>query len=801
MDTRLDLTILPVSPSQVMAQKYVEEIFTAADTRRPGRGRAADRLAFYFPQTTSSLDTAKQMEQWSALYYKTSGPVTSALRVLIEQLNQSLLGRAQQATAGSMPRTEAGVPFTGMVLRHTENSVPILYAAQCGAMHILHVTSQTIRHYYDPQRAGSGLGINRAAAIHFLQFELHAGDFLLLTHRLPSRWDASSLRSVHGQGMDKMHRYLLGSLKSDGDTPPAFIVLYAQPGSGQFQLVSAQVESQAVKMDTSAAAPGKPSAPVPVKTIPTTAPPAQAMPLKPSLAGGEIPEAGRTPLEKIGTMSNLQSREADEDVSSSAAPPPAGKAEGVAPHRPAAEEEDLSKQQSETGFKTSLQTKLDTFRSRIAPLYRRFVPAQPAGQVSSMPSLPAPVMAFIAVAVPVLVVAVTSILYLQRGVTSLNQNYYQKAQSLAVRAISETDDKLRRQILHDSLDYLNQAESYQITNESKSLRNYINSVVDELDGTIRLNFQPVLGGRLPGSVNIQRMILLGDDMYLFNAEGGNVLRARRNEQTFEIDSEFYCGPGAKVGAFVDITLTTWTPASRSPTINGILGMDAQGAVQYCFPKEEVAKIKESEKGTIKTTETLPAPQDFGWSAPVAILYDLGTLYVLDPPNDAIWKYVLDENGEYSRAPTLLFVDKPEIQDTTRMAIYRERLYLLHKDGRVTTCYYDIGYKTPTRCENPSPFTDNRQKGKNSSSRLTHPDGTAILFNQIIISPPPDPSIFLLEAQDLSAYHFSLRLLLQRQFRAQQDLVDARRPASAFVIGNDRTIYMAIGNNIYAAVLP
>ena len=73
------------------------------------------------------------------------------------------------------------------------------------------------------------------------------------------------------------------------------------------------------------------------------------------------------------------------------------------------------------------------------------------------------------------------------------------------------------------------------------------------------------------------------------------------------------------------------------------------------------------------------------------------------------------------------------------------------------------------------------------------------FNQIQFTQPPDPSIYLLDPETQAIYHFSLRLTLQRQFRALEELPES--PATAFSVSPNRSVFMAINDQVFVATLP
>jgi hypothetical protein len=130
-----------------------------------------------------------------------------------------------------------------------------------------------------------------------------------------------------------------------------------------------------------------------------------------------------------------------------------------------------------------------------------------------------------------------------------------------------------------------------------------------------------------------------------------------------------------------------------------------------------------------------------------------------------------------------------------MEVNQSDLYLLHEDGHLTTCVYSAQTTTsPTRCTEPEIFTDPRP-GRQSGAIIED-----AYFSQIEYSPPPEPTIYLLDANTQAIYRFSVRLTLDRQHRSNEPL--PAEPASAFTIDHsNHAIFLAIGDQIYSAPLP
>jgi hypothetical protein len=150
--------------------------------------------------------------------------------------------------------------------------------------------------------------------------------------------------------------------------------------------------------------------------------------------------------------------------------------------------------------------------------------------------------------------------------------------------------------------------------------------------------------------------------------------------------------------------------------------------------------------------------------------------------------------EVSQQPRLFFGDTiPRMQDVIDLAVYNDDLFLLHADGQTTKCTYSGLAESPTRCDDPYPYSDNRL------GRVHGPVIEDAVFNQVYFSSFPERSIFLLDPQNQSIYYFSVLLTLQSQYQSKAALPEGK--ATAFAISPNRMAFLAIGNNVYYAALP
>jgi hypothetical protein len=405
----------------------------------------------------------------------------------------------------------------------------------------------------------------------------------------------------------------------------------------------------------------------------------------------------------------------------------------------------------------------------ILGLMKRILPDE------SLFTIPASTMAFVAVAIAIIMAVAGSVVYDQRGRAAQYQVYYEQALAQAERAVQQTTPLELRTAWETTLDYLDKADSYKITPDSSLLRSKAMQALDKLDGIVRLDFQPAITSALGGPAEVSRIVANDTDLYLLNKQGGNVLRATLTGRGYEIDPNFTCGPNPKIGPLIDIA-----PLPKGNSFKAtILAMDVNGNLLYCIP------------GSLPI-ENAPAPPQPGWGEPTAFTLDAGDLYALDPKTNGVWIY---RAMAIDRQPHLFFGDQvPFMQDVVGFTVNNDDLFLLHKDGHLTTCVYSQLQVAATRCTDPATYVDRRQGRQN---------GPLILdaqFSQILYTQPPDPSIYMLDPFHQAIYHFSVKLSLQEQFRSKNPL-HSNTNATAFTVTQNRMVFLAVGNQIYYASLP
>ncbi len=765
MTSSIDLILLPLVHFSGQEQPTLPGLYIASSPRRPARNRDRDQLILYLALEGNAPLGDQQIKEilyrLAHTFYKTSGSVTAAQRAAAESLNLYLLDRnLKSASTG-----QQAIGLLTQVVLHDDS----LYLGQSGPTHAYLLSINEARYLYDPHLAGRGLGLTRTTAIRFSQTSLQVNDAVLLTPQPSPPWSISTLQSAHAQGPESLRIRLLKQTHPELSA----VLIQAQAGKGQIHLLrpvraarprATSPEQKPEQLTIPSEEPARPE-PFPSpqsekKSTAETTPSSESSPIP-------IPEAS-PPMTPDPTLAN--------GTISPESPP---KSQPISPPERATRQSSIPKVNFAPMAKVfsvmggTLDRVVRGGGRAIGTLIRRVLPD------TGFFSLPASTMAFVAIAVPLIVVTAASVIYFQRGRAAQYEVYFSQAEGAAQLARAKSDPQEQREAWSFTLNLLTQAEVYQTTSVSKALRSESQGVLDSLDYVERLAYQPALSSGLKEDAIITRMIVTESDLYLLNATEGVVLRATLTSNGFVLDPTFQCGPGP-YGSYIVGAITDIAPMPRGNEMQStLLGMDANGNLLYCIPGDAPLALA-------------MIPPDTNWGTPQGLTQDTGDLYILDPQTNAVWIY---RNMDVTKQPRLFFGDQiPPMQDVIGLAVNQNDLYLLHEDSHLTTCTFSAVVESPTRCEDPTNFTDPRP-GRQNSAVVQDTNYTQILF-----SPPPDPSIYLFDPDSQAIYHFSVKLTMQRQYRSNAALSEAPATAFAVNLGNSM-VFMAIGNQVYYAVLP
>ena len=226
-----DLNLIPLTALAGVNQAFLPGLFATASPRRPARGRAGDLLAMLItplndnPSSGGTPPSSVRLEELVNLlaktYYQIPGTVTTALRSVVEVLNQNLLDfNLQHPVGGQQSRA-----FLNLLSIHANQ----LYLAHCGPTHTFVISTRNIDHFNDQQLAGRGLGLSRAASVRFYQSALDPGSTIIFCTDPPPIWNTSLLLSTTSLPIESLKRRLTEQVH------PGFsaVLLQCQEGNGK----------------------------------------------------------------------------------------------------------------------------------------------------------------------------------------------------------------------------------------------------------------------------------------------------------------------------------------------------------------------------------------------------------------------------------------------------------------------------------------------------------------------------------------------------------------------------------------
>ncbi|MDT8382652.1 MAG: hypothetical protein RQ728_10420 [Brevefilum sp.] len=783
-------------------QEFVSLGFTAsAPPRRASRSRSEDMLilslSFKGDVQTASEIQKSWLDNLIQSFFKTGGSVTSAMRTLIETLNLTLMEKNLKSGRDAGPTTAA----INLAAIHRR----ILYIAQSGFSHAFVLNQQGLAHFYDTSRSDRGLGFSRSPNIRYYQAEIGRGSYFFTTDSPPETWTEDAIFTGGYPSLDQLRRRLLNQ------APQSFRMDLAQilPGEGNVQIqgpqIPAAIEGEDVKDEDS-------------HVIPETLPEVTAEPqedtlfdtreIKPESDSVEIvlpdteDEAPEEDLVEAEISDSLKPEVLQEDFAHEAAfeshaeediedaetiaEPQLAKSKKQEKMKKSSSkviaERDQIRERSLKGL-AAILSGWRSFREKVSTFFMDLISRWTPADSDGTPRLSRGTMLLVTVLIPLIVVAIGASVYFARGRSLQYESYFEQAQLSAAVALSSEDPNQSREAWHQSLAYLDQAESYKETDEITELREQARDALDQLDGAVRLAYQPAIIGSLYSEINITEIISYGPDLYMLDSTGGRVIHAERVSQGYEIDPDFVCAAGNYSGGRIEALVDMVSLPINNPFQAHILAVDALGNAAYCGP------------GQNPVIHTLPSMNgNFGEIKSIA--YDINYLYVLLPASSTILVY-RPTNGQYLDLPSSFFegVDNtPNISTVEDLAVNGPSLYLLQNDGKLIDCTTSGLGANPVTCVNPVDYIDGRP-GKEDLV-FTMPESS---YRGILYTSPPDPSISILDAINADIYRFSLRFRLYKRLRPEMGDFELESPvATAFTIGIDRIAFLAFGHQVFYA---
>jgi hypothetical protein len=786
-----------------------------APPRKTARGREKDTLFLCLglrARTPVAPERyAELLDLAAATFFGSTGSITAALRQALAAVNQNLLDA----------NIHTGAPVQGGLICAALRDEDF-YAVQCGPGLVVAAHRAGVERF--PNLPSRPLGLSNNLDAHYFHTAVREGEYFALTSSAPAGWTETGISGVGGlatlsnvaerlkESAGGDFAALVGRFEPGGTTAPM------RPAPRPALAASTPLESLTNLIRPRA----QPAAGTPVST-PPVAPPSAALPGEPTLAPSAVPSAASvsaspaprpvsesapspseaevaTPsdtdwqsllqrAERLGEAEPPQHIPVIEETAS--APEPASPSPGGDRSPGEAEQGGIGVRALTDQIKRGLRSFARAFGITLAEtthgLRKLAARMLPEGmlQQEGLFTVPNSVLMGMAILIPLIIVGVVFVIWVQQGRDAQFAEIMEKARVEIVtgRIEAQTDPLAARPHWEEALKWLAQAEQLRPDNAEVITRQQeAQGKLDELDWITRLDYRPLVVGGLGQKVTLKQIVLSGPDVYALDAARNRVLRLVPTPASgYNLDPDFECGSGT-VGQFtildlVDIGLIPGPNALGSD--DAVIALDTHGGLLYCA------------MGTKPSATYLPTPET-SWVRPAALEVYSDRLYVLDPGGNEVWQYQAS-GGAFTQPPSRYFVNTAiNLQDVIGFTIAGGDLFLLRKDGRVTNCTRP-GIGLPPACTENVQYADSRP-GRAPGDHLADVTAPA----RFVYDPPPEPSVYLLDAESGGVYQLSLKLLLVKQFRSRLPIAG---PVTAVTIDSSKRLFIAAGDNVYVAARP
>jgi preprotein translocase subunit Sec61beta len=783
----LDLFVLPIRLTSGVEDSDLSGLLVAPAPRRCERTRSADVLIVQLKLGGAEIpreEVDELLQKAAGIYFQARGSVTAGMRQAGLELNRVMLERFQGRAAGQLAM---------LVIRREA-----VYQAVGGSGRVIRLSGSDLVDTSNP--GGIAVGRGTSYSMQYEQAEAQSGDTFILAGGRPEGWTDVALQASASVSIEHLRRKLCVAAGGDIET----VLVQFRTGKGELHLLKRRSGAAAIPPSEPATA-AQPERSV-TEIIPEGVPSSrkvetpQAVGERSSRAGllRKIEQDEGNALPPELAVAILPGMEPVEQLPlTTVTPDLQAVPQGVSSQRP--RQTVRQPQAVEQPVPTSArQPENNAFRKQLAAVWlgarawsgkvgaawqRLINRIWPSRQPKTGHMSPGS-MLFIAIAVPLVVVAISVTVYMRNGRGKQYNLYFQQAQTYATQASLQTDQLVQRVSWTQVLQTLDKSDEFMRTEDSISLRNQAQAAIDSMDGVARLDLQMAVPLTVVGPVQIDRMVSNNSDVFMLDTIRGRVLRMFLTGDGYKLDETFQCSPGPVGGLVVGPLLDVEMVPLHNPYQATVMAIDGSGMLLFCNPGSKPIAIALT-------------PPDLNWGKIVAISINLNQLSVLDSTNNMVYYYE-GEDMSLEEGPRLFFDSViPPLSDVVDIAMYGDDLFLLHANSKMTTCLLRVENVSETECIKEVVFGDRRPNRDAETTMFQE-----ARFNQMMVTQPPEPSFYIMDLNQAALYHFSVRMNLQRLLKPPTVWeTQPTKPISAFSIAPNRIVVVAFGDQIYYAPLP
>ncbi len=817
-----DLFIYPFGYRNREEYSNLTGYFVGNVHRKATRTRVEDIIVMRFSPfkklSDDETDTINQMvSKASDQYYKTKGPITTAAKIASEFFNNDL----SRLNIKNPQKT----PILGSLHLVVLNKEDV-YFVQSGGATSYHLTRTRVEKFEDRTHGVEGIGVGKSIKIRFFHSKINESDRLILSTKTPKTWTKEALLGDERLSISQLRRSLMQLSQDDFEA----VIIQFRSGDGsvhQLKLDSAEFSSSENEdgggtppLQTSVGSIEEPVSQIedgfddkPLSPIETTYQSLEDDTNAESIFKSQevSEEISRESIDSLQISEQDQSNRFDnqfnnqpdfhsensEDQSTEGIYISGEVWETNTNRQPKEPKKKIDRKKSNTfaiflfsvrKFFHNLNDQYGKFKTTLTKGLLKLI--RPSGDFKNEKdpdSLSSFSMLMIAILAAVFVSAIGITVYMQSGVGSQQRELIANANLLISDALDETDVNNQILMYQEALRLVTESESFGKSESTTEIKKFIQAELDDLQDVTRIEIQPTIFGGLDKRIKISRMgTNTNGDVYALDSGTGRVIRMIATRPDYVIDNSFVCGPG-KFGEVIVDALIDIEPVNYPNKLNTtLMGIDTRGNLIMCIPGSDPIAVE------LRRSDT-------NWGEIKALAFNGYSLYVLDAGDKTrdIYRYSSNEYA-FDQVPESLFSGNiPEnLANSLDITVNQEELFLVHASGQLTrcnlnqfTCENNIGYGL---------IVD----GKTRENFSVLPGSE---LSQVIVTLPPDPSIYFLDMGNQAIYHFSMALNLQQQIspniESQKSNLDESSQLTAFTVNPNGIIHFAYGHLIYFGYLP
>lgn len=520
-----------ISQSDELDSSTALKIFTFEPPQKAERGKEKIRLMITAQlRGNKPVDRAKLINLINALatrFYQSSGPVTSALKGIIDQFNAELFD-------ANMSTTSKGIFQNGniVVLALRESA---LYIVQSGLSKVFHIT-QLGKTFFEPDLAGKGAGLSSIARMYFAQAQVDNNDKFIIVFE-PEEKVEKGIESLTQISSFDIIQHRLAMIAKNLIFGSIFHFQHA-PEPEFIPVVSSDVQKGDIP-----------------KTTFNEFDNIEA----PEIIGEPDPTNQNSKDFPNNHQRSERRKRSDRGTGS---PNPAEWLLGAL-----------------LMFKRGIQ-----FLRDLSPeVIKHLIPDADESKASKAYRNLSIVAAIL---LPIIFLLYANFYYGTYGYLARYNTYLDKAESLLSFANGREDPIEKKDYFRRALEEIGLAKASvsKLDERGSRLLGEAQIPLDYLEKVTRLDLVPSLSQRLPSDHKIEQMVVTDTEIYLLDETENKVLRFVYNGTRYDKDGGFICGNGVVTTDDPPGKILTILPISRGPNQpNTIIALDQNAKLIYCGP--------------------------------------------------------------------------------------------------------------------------------------------------------------------------------------------------------------------------